>query len=141
MEKPKEELACNNGEEQVLETPIHVLEKGLASVLEHAVKHGTVVDLEYVLHRFDYDNICLLALGFDPKALLVLFPLFPSKVAVHCIEDCLLFRNVFPLSFWKLQHWLQIGVEKRLSKSLEIADRPTSYKNQDFLGDRIKSSN
>ncbi|KAK8607273.1 hypothetical protein V6N13_053015 [Hibiscus sabdariffa] len=101
----------------------HVLEKGLVPVLEHAVKHGTEVDLEDVLQRFDYDNICLLALGFDPKALSVSFPVVPSKVAFHDIEDCLLFRYVLPLCFWKLQQWLQIGAEKRLTKSLEIADR------------------
>ncbi|KAE8720120.1 Detected protein of unknown function [Hibiscus syriacus] len=118
-----EKLPCNNGEEQVLEPPRHVLEKGLVLVLEHAVEHGTAVDLEDVLHRFDYDTICLLALGFNPKGLSVLFPVFPSKVAAHYIENCLLFRNVLPSSFWKLQQWLQIGVEKRLSKSLEIADR------------------
>ncbi|XVF14032.1 hypothetical protein REPUB_Repub09cG0021400 [Reevesia pubescens] len=108
-----------------------VLEQGLVPVLEHIVKQGIEVDLEDVLQRFDYDNICLLALGFDPKALSVSFPEVPSKAAFNDIEDCLMFRYLMPVSLWKLQRWLQIGEEKRLSKALKIADN--------FLYDCISS--
>lgn len=110
-----------------------VLEKGLIPVLEHVVKLGTdeVVDLEDVLQRFDYDNICLLALGFDPKALSVPLPDVPSKAAFNDIEDCLMVRYLMPVTLWKLQRWLQIGEEKRLSNALKIAD--------DFLYDCIAS--
>ncbi|XWS32723.1 hypothetical protein CRYUN_Cryun22dG0014400 [Craigia yunnanensis] len=108
-----------------------VLEKGLIPVVEHIVKLGIEVDLEDVLQRFDYENICLLALGFDPKALSVSFPEVPSKVAFNDIEDALMYRYLMPVSFWKLQRWLQIGEEKRLSKALKIDDH--------FLYDCISS--
>ncbi|XVE67860.1 hypothetical protein DITRI_Ditri09bG0021700 [Diplodiscus trichospermus] len=99
-----------------------VLEQGLIPVLEHVTKQGTEFDLEDVLQRFDYDNICLLALGFDPKTLSVSFPEVASKVAFNDIEDALMYRYVVPVMFWKLLQWLQIGEEKRLSKAMKIAD-------------------
>lgn len=64
MEKPEEEFAIY--QDIIFK---QVVEKGLIPVLEHVVKLGIEVDLEDVLQRFDYDNICLLALGFDPKTL------------------------------------------------------------------------
>lgn len=101
-----------------------VLEKGLIPVLEHIAKQGIniEVDFEDVLQRFDFDNICLLALGFDPKSLSVSFPEVASKTAFNDIEDGLMYRYVVPVSFWKLLKWLQIGEEKKLSKALGIAD-------------------
>ncbi|OMO69318.1 Cytochrome P450 [Corchorus olitorius] len=47
------------------------------------------VDIEDVLQRFDYDNICLLALGFDSKTLSVLFPQDSNRNAFNVIEDAL----------------------------------------------------
>ncbi|KAK6252174.1 hypothetical protein QUC31_013894 [Theobroma cacao] len=85
-------------------------------VLEHVVNLKTEVDLENVLQRFDYDHICLLALGFDPKTLSAEFSNVPSKVAFDEVDEALLYRNILPVSIWKLQRWLQIGEEKKLSK-------------------------
>ncbi|XVF38379.1 hypothetical protein REPUB_Repub20aG0096600 [Reevesia pubescens] len=65
------------------------------------------------------------------KLSLVSFPEVPSKAAFNDIEDCLMFRYLMPVSLWKLQRWLQIGEEKRLSKALKIADN--------FLYDCISS--
>ncbi|WRX13460.1 hypothetical protein QQP08_005947, partial [Theobroma cacao] len=91
-------------------------------VLEHVVNLKTEVDLENVLQRFDYDHICLLALGFDPKTLSAEFSNVPSKVAFDEVDEALLYRNILPVSIWKLQRWLQIGEEKKLSKGLKIVD-------------------
>ncbi|KAK6281214.1 hypothetical protein POUND7_015039 [Theobroma cacao] len=92
------------------------LEKCLMPVLEHVVYLKTEVDLEDVLQRFDYDHICLLALGFDPKTLSAEFSNVPSKVAFDEVKEALLYRNILPVSIWKLQRWLQIGEEKKLNK-------------------------
>lgn len=99
-----------------------VLEKGLFPVLEHVMKLGIEVDIENVLQRFDYDHICLLALGYHPKSLSVEFPEVPSKVAFDEVEEALLYRNIVPKPVWKLQRWLQIGEEKKLRKGLKIVD-------------------
>ncbi|WRX21524.1 hypothetical protein QQP08_014011 [Theobroma cacao] len=98
------------------------LEKGLIPVLEHVMKLGTEADLENLLQRFDYDHICLLALGFDPKTLTVEFPNVPSKVAFDEVEEALLYRNIVPRVVWKMQRWLQIGEEKKLSEGMKIVD-------------------
>ncbi|XVE67861.1 hypothetical protein DITRI_Ditri09bG0021800 [Diplodiscus trichospermus] len=98
------------------------LEKSLIPVLEHVMKHGVEVDLENLLQRFDYDHICLLALGIDPNTLSVDFPDVPSKVAFDEVEEALLYRNLVPKIVWKLQKLLQIGEEKKLSKGLKIVD-------------------
>ncbi|XP_022774378.1 alkane hydroxylase MAH1-like [Durio zibethinus] len=98
------------------------LEKSLIPVLEHVMKLGVEVDLENLLQRFDYDHICLLALGIDPNTLSVEFPNVPSKVAFDEVEEVLLYRNLVPKMVWKIQRWLQIGEEKKLSKGLKIVD-------------------
>ncbi|KAK6281213.1 hypothetical protein POUND7_015038 [Theobroma cacao] len=83
------------------------------------VKQGSQVDPEDVLQRFDCDHICLLALGFDPKSPSTEFPKVSSKVAFAEVEEALLHRNILPVSIWRLQRWLQIGEEKKLSISLK----------------------
>ncbi|XP_021293315.1 LOW QUALITY PROTEIN: alkane hydroxylase MAH1-like [Herrania umbratica] len=98
------------------------LETCLMPVLEHVVNLKTEVDLEDILQRFDYDHICLLALGLDPKTLSAEFSKVPSKVAFDEVEEALLYRNILPVGVWKLQRWLQIGEEKKLSKGLKIVD-------------------
>ncbi|XVF14033.1 hypothetical protein REPUB_Repub09cG0021500 [Reevesia pubescens] len=99
-----------------------MMEKSLMPVLENVMRHGTEVDLENLLQRFDYDHICLLALGFDPETLSVEFPNVPSKVAFDEVEEALLYRNLVPKMVWKIQRWIQIGEEKKLSKGLKIVD-------------------
>ncbi|WRX13465.1 hypothetical protein QQP08_005952 [Theobroma cacao] len=82
-------------------------------------RKGSQVDPEDVLQRFDCDHICLLALGFDPKSPSTEFPKVSSKVAFAEVEEALLHRNILPVSIWRLQRWLQIGEEKKLSISLK----------------------
>ncbi|XVE84040.1 hypothetical protein DITRI_Ditri16bG0136900 [Diplodiscus trichospermus] len=99
-----------------------MLEKSLIPVLEHVMRHGMEIDLENLLQRFDYDHICMLALGLNPKTLSVEFPDVLSKVSFDEVEEALLYRNLVPKTVWKLQKWLQIGEEKKLSKGLKIVD-------------------
>ncbi|XVF14031.1 hypothetical protein REPUB_Repub09cG0021300 [Reevesia pubescens] len=95
------------------------LEKGLIPMLENLTKLDAEVDLQDVIERFNYDCSCLLVLGFDPNSLSIEFPEVPTKEAFFQVEEVLLYRHIVPTSFWKLQKWLQIGVEKKMSKALE----------------------
>ncbi|XP_022741212.1 alkane hydroxylase MAH1-like [Durio zibethinus] len=99
------------------------LEKGLIPIFEHAATLGTEVNLEDVFQRFDYDNMSLFALGFDPDSLNVEFPAIPSKEAFADIEEALLFRHFWPKMVWKFQNWLQIGEEKKLIEGTKILDQ------------------
>ncbi|XVE67862.1 hypothetical protein DITRI_Ditri09bG0021900 [Diplodiscus trichospermus] len=107
------------------------LENGLIPIFKHVATMAIEVNLEDVFQRFDYDNMSLFALGFDPNSLTVEFPAIPSKEAFADIEEALLYRHFFPKCVWKLQNWLQIGEEKKLIQGWKILD--------DFVYNCIKS--
>ncbi|XP_052291208.1 alkane hydroxylase MAH1-like [Citrus sinensis] len=122
----------HNKFESALEKVAHQkMETGLIPVLDHASELGTVVDLQDVLKRFAFDNICLLVLGIDPNYLSVEFPQTVYANAFNTMEQALLYRHIVPKICWKLQKWLQIGEEKKLSRAWKAFDR--------FLYQRISS--
>ncbi|XP_021299121.1 alkane hydroxylase MAH1-like [Herrania umbratica] len=98
------------------------LEKSLIVMLEHFMKLGIEVDLQEVLQRFSYDVVCMLAVGLDPNSLSVELSEVPIMKAFTQAEERLLYRHVMPVRLWKLQRWLQIGEEKKLSKALKTVD-------------------
>ena len=81
------------------------------------------MDLQDVFHRFTFDSACLVVLGFDPNCLSIEFPDVSHAKAFDQIEECLLYRHIVPESCWKLQRWLQIGIEKKLSSAWKIFDQ------------------
>ncbi|KAF3444596.1 hypothetical protein FNV43_RR14288 [Rhamnella rubrinervis] len=110
--------------ESYMEKTIHQkIVDGLFPVLDHVSKTGIQVDLQDVFQRLTFDNICLLVLGFDPNCLCVEFPKVAYEKAFDQIEEILFQRHVMPESWWKLQSWLQIGGEKKLTSSLEVLDK------------------
>ncbi|WCJ43669.1 cytochrome P450 family 96 subfamily A polypeptide 1 [Euphorbia peplus] len=100
---------------------------GLVPVLENASQLGNVVDLQDIFQRLTLDNICLLILGFDPNCLSVDFPQVSILKAFHDIEVAVLYRHIFPSTFWKLQRFLQIGKEKSLKTAWKISDDFVAY--------------
>uniref|UniRef100_A0A5B7BEP7 Unspecific monooxygenase n=1 Tax=Davidia involucrata TaxID=16924 RepID=A0A5B7BEP7_DAVIN len=98
------------------------VEKGLVPVLDHVSELGLEVDLQDLFQRFTYDATCILALGYDPASLCVDLPLVPSEKAFGDAEEAVLYRHILPESCWKLQRWLQIGKERKLSKAVETFD-------------------
>ncbi|KEH40839.1 putative cytochrome P450 [Medicago truncatula] len=92
------------------------LENCLLPFLDHASKEVKVLDLQDVLERFTFDISCTFFFGFDPNCL-------PYKCnelsdiayekAFSVLEDMVLRRHYIPKCIWKLQKWLQIGLEKK----------------------------
>lgn len=78
------------------------LETGLIPVLDHASELAIVVDLQDVLKRFAFDNICMLVLGIDPNYLSVEFPQIVYANAFKAMEQALLYRHIVPKSCWEL---------------------------------------
>ncbi|KAI4323413.1 hypothetical protein L6164_023021 [Bauhinia variegata] len=103
----------------------------LIPVLNHVQKQGTEVDLQDVFNRFTFDNICFMVLGFDPNCLSIHFPEVSCEKAFNEAEKCIFYRQVVPRSIWKLQKWLQIGEEKKMTEACKILDQ--------FLHEYIKS--
>ncbi|GAV68557.1 p450 domain-containing protein [Cephalotus follicularis] len=97
--------------------------KGLIPVLEQVSRLRTDVDLQDVFQRFTFDNTCLLVLGFDPKSLTVGLPEVPHEKAFDDVQEAVFNRHVWPESIWRLQKWLQIGKEKKLSRALQLIDQ------------------
>ncbi|XP_059625983.1 cytochrome P450 94A1-like [Cornus florida] len=87
----------------------------LLPILSAAAKNRTVLDLQDVLQRFAFDNICKIAFGYDPAYLLPSLP--PAKFA-EAFENAVRisserFNSFLPL-IWKTKRFFNIGSEKQL---------------------------
>ncbi|KAE8734578.1 hypothetical protein F3Y22_tig00000757pilonHSYRG00010 [Hibiscus syriacus] len=101
---------------------LQVLQGSLIPVLEHFQTLGTEVDLEDVLGLFNYDYMCLLGFGVNPKTLSAELPVVEITEALGHRDDALVHTKTVPPMIWKLQKWLQIGKEKKLRRGLEMVD-------------------
>lgn len=94
----------------------------LIPLLRRASRSREVLDLQDVLERFAFDNVCNLVLGEDPKCLSreseegeKFYRAF-LQTSVLSVK-----RTLTPFSLmWKLGKWFDFGREKRLRKSREI---------------------
>ncbi|CAI9091029.1 OLC1v1025946C1 [Oldenlandia corymbosa var. corymbosa] len=93
------------------------LEKGLIPILEHAAETGMEIDLQELLEKFTFDTSCIMALGHDPASLGTDLPENEYVKAFVDAEEAIFHRHMLPAFYWKLQRWLQIGKEKKLTKA------------------------
>ncbi|KAK3125170.1 hypothetical protein QOZ80_7BG0601190 [Eleusine coracana subsp. coracana] len=91
------------------------------------VGDDTVVDLQDVLLRFTFDNICAAAFGVDVGCLADGLPEVPFARAFERATELTLARFVVPPFVWKAQRWLGVGGERELASAAravrEFADR------------------
>ncbi|XP_057443516.1 alkane hydroxylase MAH1-like [Lotus japonicus] len=99
------------------------LHSALLPLLDQVQKQGMVVDLQEVFNRFTFDNICSTILGFDPGSLSIDFPKIATEIAFNEAEECMFYRHIVPRCVWKLQEWLQIGPEKKMSEACKTFDQ------------------
>ncbi|VFR02076.1 unnamed protein product [Cuscuta campestris] len=87
----------------------------LVPVLDAAAERGGVLDMQDVLQRFAFDNICKIAFGYDPEYLLPDLP--NAKLAVAFDESMRIiserFNSAMPL-VWKVKRALNVGSERKL---------------------------
>ncbi|WCJ21662.1 Cytochrome P450 94A2 [Euphorbia peplus] len=93
------------------------LSQRLIPILSDAAKNDTVLDLQDILERFAFDNICKIAFGYDPEYLL---PSLPVASFAHAFEESVeiisdRFNCAFPI-IWKIKKFLCVGSEKRLKE-------------------------
>ncbi|KAG8386623.1 hypothetical protein BUALT_Bualt03G0167700 [Buddleja alternifolia] len=136
-------LVHNTGfQEFVAEISWKKLETGLIPILDLVSDMRMEVDIQDLFQRFAFDSTCLLVLGHDPTSLCNELPHLPHEKAFADAEEAILLRHVLPEILWKLQQWLHIGKEEKLSKAKVVLDRFLSYcislktenfkKNEDF---------
>nr|GME07092.1 alkane hydroxylase MAH1-like [Ipomoea batatas]GME16933.1 alkane hydroxylase MAH1-like [Ipomoea batatas] len=107
----------------MLETNVwHKVEKGLLPVLDWFAQQGAEFDLQDIFQRFTFDTISMLVLHHDPQSLCLGLPYVPCEKAFNHVVDALLYRHIFPESCWKLQKWVGIGKEKKLTQACHAFD-------------------
>ncbi|KAI3923119.1 hypothetical protein MKX01_014502 [Papaver californicum] len=91
--------------------------------LLQASSNNTVLDLQDVLRRFAFDNICRFSFGLDPGCLQLDMPMSEFAVAFDLSSKLSAERAicVSPL-IWKVKRLLNIGSEKELKGAIKMVN-------------------
>ncbi|EOA12720.1 hypothetical protein CARUB_v10028124mg [Capsella rubella] len=96
----------------------------LVPVLDHFAEEGTTVDLQDVFWRLAYDTTIVTTTGCDdPRSLSIEMPEIEFAKALDNIGEGLIYRHAKPRFLWKLQNWLGVGIEKKMTEAGVIFDR------------------
>ncbi|CAA0842569.1 Cytochrome P450 86A8 [Striga hermonthica] len=90
----------------------------LCPILDSARLQARPIDLQDLLLRLTFDNICGLAFGRDPHTLAPGLPVNAFASAFDRATEASLQRFILPEIIWKLKKWLRLGMEVSLSRSL-----------------------
>lgn len=93
------------------------LKERLMPLLASAAKSGSVIDMQDILQRFAFDNICKIAFGYDAENLSPSLPQPKAKFA-EAFEDAVRissgrFQEFFSV-IWRIKRFFNLGSEKRL---------------------------
>ncbi|KAF8412238.1 hypothetical protein HHK36_000198 [Tetracentron sinense] len=91
-------------------------------ILKTAQVEAKPVDLQDLLLRLTFDNICGLTFGKDPQTLSAGLPENSFASAFDRATEATLQRFIFPEVIWKLKKWFRLGLEVSLSQSLDHVD-------------------
>ncbi|KAK6947796.1 Cytochrome P450 [Dillenia turbinata] len=91
-------------------------------ILKAAQVEAKPVDLQDLLLRLTFDNICGLAFGKDPQTLSPGLPENGFATAFDRATEASLQRFILPEFIWKLKKWLRLGIEVSLTESLHHVD-------------------
>ncbi|GLJ47433.1 hypothetical protein SUGI_1000970 [Cryptomeria japonica] len=95
----------------------------LLPLLREASETSRCLDLQDVLQRFAFDNICKVAFGVDPACLDGSLPVFKFARAFDVATDLCARRAAAPVSLvWKLKRVLNVGSERRLARAVEVVN-------------------
>lgn len=130
----------------LIRTTSEKVRDGLIPVLEHVCNNrGMVVDLQDLFQRLTFDTTCQLVTGYDPGCLSVELPDVPFSRAMDEAEEAILLRHCLPETLWKLQKFLDIGHEKKLSRARAVLDsvigKYISMKRQELAGNPANTIN
>jgi len=104
-----------------VETVVDVeLNNRLLPILTDASKNQTILpDFQDILQRFTFDNICMIAFGFDPEYLL---PSLPETAFVKAFDDSSRISservNAEIPFLWKVKKILNVGSERQLKEAV-----------------------
>jgi hypothetical protein len=82
-----------------------------------ACDHNLIIDMQEVLQKFTFTNLCKVAFGVDTESM-------SNLTFVEAFDDAVeigFSRFMAPLpALWKLQRSLNIGSEKRLKEAVKV---------------------
>ncbi|KAI4328642.1 hypothetical protein L6164_020978 [Bauhinia variegata] len=99
-----------------------LVHKRLLPVLESSVKQYISIDLQDILLRLTFDNVCMMAFGVDPGCLRHGLPEIPFAKAFEDSTEATVLRFVTPTCIWKTMRFLNLGTERKLKKSIKGVD-------------------
>ncbi|KAL0703065.1 hypothetical protein Bca4012_069490 [Brassica carinata] len=91
-------------------------------ILESAQAKSEPIDLQDLVLRLTFDNICGLAFGKDTRTCAPGLPENGFATAFDRATEASLQRFIMPEFLWKLKKWLGLGLEVSLSRSLGEID-------------------
>ena len=94
------------------------IKERLCVVLKTAELEAKPVDIQDLMLRLTFDNICGLAFGKDPETCGPGLPENSFASAFDRATEASLQRFIFPEVLWRLKKWLRLGMEVSLSQSL-----------------------
>ncbi|GAB2275285.1 hypothetical protein Dimus_010045 [Dionaea muscipula] len=80
---------------------LELVHRRLLPVLEHSVQKSVEIDLQDVLLRLTFDNVCMIAFGVDPGCLRLGLPEIPFARAFEEATEATVMRFVTPTRLWK----------------------------------------
>uniref|UniRef100_A0A2P2NJ14 Cytochrome P450 86B1 n=1 Tax=Rhizophora mucronata TaxID=61149 RepID=A0A2P2NJ14_RHIMU len=104
------------------ESLLELVHSRLLPILENAASKSMSVDLQDILLRLTFDNVCMIAFGVDPGCLRPGLPQIPFARAFEDATEAALLRFVMPTCIWKAMRYLGLGTEKKLRRSIRGVD-------------------
>ncbi|XP_022743168.1 cytochrome P450 86B1-like [Durio zibethinus] len=105
------------------ESLLELVHARLLPVLENAVNKSISIDLQDILLRLTFDNVCMIAFGVDPGCLRPGLPEIPFARAFEDATEATVLRFVTPTCIWKATRYLDLGTEKKLKRSIKGVDQ------------------
>ncbi|KAJ7531583.1 hypothetical protein O6H91_14G073800 [Diphasiastrum complanatum] len=107
-----------------VESVAREVKRRLLPTLEHFCQSRVCFDLQELLMRFSFDNICQIAFRVDPACLHFSLPAVEFAEAFDEATGIVAerFMSIHPL-FWKIMRALDIGSERRLREALQVVDK------------------
>ncbi|XP_058097892.1 cytochrome P450 86B1-like [Magnolia sinica] len=104
------------------ESLVELVHSRLLPVLEDSIKQQVPINLQDVLLRLTFDNVCMIAFGADPGCLSPGLPEIPFARAFEDATESTIIRFITPTIVWRAMRFLDVGPEKKLRRSIQGVD-------------------
>ncbi|GER41538.1 cytochrome P450 [Striga asiatica] len=104
------------------ESLVDLVHSRLLPILEESKASESVVDLQDILLRLTFDNVCMIAFGVDPGCLRPGLPQIPFARAFEAATEASILRFMMPTLVWRGMSRFGLGSEGRLKESVRAVD-------------------